>query len=237
MNALAMAILRKIFKLLAALPTLIFVLIIIGAVYLVAIGIYRGGTALNDILTENKALKKSITNLTDESKIGYAKVIDQKKDANGKVLTTTLRFVETARDNELQKVLEREYTIEGDIIHFDALIVKFSDKLVMDGRKRSLYLWRRIYGEKMSPESGFPIEQFGAQPMRYYEIFKDLPLKDRQVFWSAIWDLANNPDQLAEYGISAIYGSVTYSQLRKGLIYIFRITPTGLLYPEVIPEF
>jgi hypothetical protein len=237
MNALAMAILRKIFKLLAALPTLIFVLIIIGAVYLVAIGIYRGGTALNDILTENKSLKKSITNLTDESKIGYAKVIDQKKDTNGKVLTTTLRFVETARDNELQKVLEREYTIEGDIIHFDALIVKFSDKLVMDGRKRSLYLWRRIYGEKMSPESGFPIEQFGAQPMRYYEIFKDLPLKDRQVFWSAIWDLANNPDQLAEYGISAIYGSVTYSQLRKGLIYIFRITPTGLLYPEVIPEF
>ncbi|HAL45877.1 MAG: hypothetical protein A2Y12_14570 [Planctomycetes bacterium GWF2_42_9] len=232
-----MAILRKIFRLLAALPTLIFVLIIIGAIYLVAIGIYKGGTALNDILTENKALKKSITNLTEESKIGYAKVIDQKKDANGKVLTTTLRFVETARDNELQKVLEREYTIEGDIIHFDALIVKFSDKMVMDGRKRSLYLWRRIYGEKMSPESGFPIEQFGAQPMRYYEIFKDLPLKERQVFWSAIWDLANNPDQLAEYGISAIYGSVTYSQLRKGLIYIFRITPTGLLYPEVIPEF
>lgn len=237
MNAPAMAILRKIFRLLAALPTLIFVLIIIGAIYLVAIGIYKGGTALNDILTENKALKKSITNLTEESKIGYAKVIDQKKDANGKVLTTTLRFVETARDNELQKVLEREYTIEGDIIHFDALIVKFSDKMVMDGRKRSLYLWRRIYGEKMSPESGFPIEQFGAQPMRYYEIFKDLPLKERQVFWSAIWDLANNPDQLAEYGISAIYGSVTYSQLRKGLIYIFRITPTGLLYPEVIPEF
>ncbi|MEN6386472.1 MAG: hypothetical protein ABFD79_14935 [Phycisphaerales bacterium] len=231
-----MVILRKILKLLAALPTLIFILIIIGAIYLVAIGIYKGGTALNDLLTENKTLKKSLSNLTDESKIGYAKVISQTRDAKGKVLTTTLRFVETARDNELQKVLEREYTIEGDIVHFDALIVKFSDKMVMDGRKRSLYLWRRIYGEKMAPEAGFPIEDYGAQPQRYFEIFKDLPLRQRQVFWSALWDLANNPDQLAEYGITAIYGSVTYSQLRPKLIYIFRITPTGLLYPEVIPE-
>jgi hypothetical protein len=224
-------------KFLAALPTLIFILIIIGAIYLVAIGIYKGGTALNDMLTENKNLKKSLSNLTDENKIGYAKVIAQTKDDKGKVLTTTLRFVETARDNELQKVLEREYTIDGDIIHFDALIVKFSDKMVMDGRKRSLYLWRRIYGEKMAPEAGFSIEEYGAQPMRYFEIFKDIPLRQRQVFWSAIWDLANNPDQLAEYGITAIYGSVTYSQLRPHLIYIFRITPTGLLYPEVIPEF
>lgn len=232
-----MAILRKIFKLLAGIPTLIFGLIIIGAIYLVAIGIYRGGTALNDLLTENKTLKKSIANLTDESKIGYARVISQTKDEKGKILTTTLKFVETARDNESQKVLEREYTIQGDIVHFDALIVKFSDKMVMDGRKRSLYLWRRIYSENIAPSAGFQIEEFGAQPMRYFEIFKELPLKDRQVFWSAIWDLANNPDQLAEYGISAIYGSVTYTQLRKGLIYIFRITPTGLLYPEVIPEF
>ncbi len=232
-----MAILGKIFKIIASLPTLIFGIIIIGAIYLAAVGIYKGGTALNDLLTENKTLKQAITNLTEESKIGYAKVVSQAKDQNGKVLTTTLRFIETARDNELQKVLEREYTIEGDIVHFDALIVKFSDKMVMDGRKRSLYLWRRIYGEKMAPETGFPIEEFGGQPMRYKEIFKELPLKDNQLFWSAIWDLANNPDQLAEYGITAVYGNVTYSQLRPGLIYVFRITPTGLLYPEVIPEF
>jgi hypothetical protein len=236
MAGLLMAILRKIFQILGALPTLVFGLLIIGAIYLVAIGVYKGGTALNDLLTENKTLKKALTNLTEESKIGYAKVTAQTKDEKGRVLATTLRFVETARDNELEKVLEREYTIEGDIVHFDALIVKFSDKLVMDGRKRSLYLWRRIYGEKMTPDSGFPIEDFGAPSKRYNEIFKELSLKDRQLFWSAIWDLANNPDQLAEYGITAVYGSVTYTQLRKGLIYIFRITPTGLLYPEVIPE-
>lgn len=218
------------------LPGIIITLIVCAGFVLIAVGIYRGGTALNNLLTENKTLKKALTNLTDENKIGYAKVISQEKDANG-VLKTTLKFVETARDNELNKILERQYTIEGDIVHFDAMIVKFSDKMVMDGKKRSLYIWRRIYGEKMSPENGFQIEQFGSEPDRYAGLLNELPVKKRELFWSNIWDLANSPDKLAEYGITAIYGSVTYTQLKDGLIYIFRITPTGQLYPEVIPDF
>jgi hypothetical protein len=232
-----MAIIQKIFNFITSLPSIIFGLVICAAFVLIAVGIYRGGTALNELLTENKTLKKALTNLTDENKIGYAKVISQTKDANGTVTSTTLKFVETARDNELDKILERQYTIEGDIVHFDALIVKFSDKMVMDGKKRSLYLWRRIYGEKMSPQNGFSIEEFGAEPSRYSDLLNELPIRKRELFWSSIWDLANSPDKLAQYGITAIYGSVTYTQLKNNLIYIFRITPTGQLYPEIIPAF
>ena len=218
-----MAIIQKILKFITRLPSFIFGIVICAAILLIAVGIYRGGTAISELLTENKTLKRALTNLTDENKIGYAKVVSQTKDANGAVTSTTLKFVETARDNELNQILQRQYTIEGDIVHFDALIVKFSDKMVMDGKQRSMYLWRRIYGEKMTPQSGFAIEE--------------LPVKNRQVFWSGIWELANTPDKLKQYGITAIYGTVTYTQLRQGLIYIFRLTSTGQLYPEVIPEF
>jgi hypothetical protein len=230
-------IIKKILKFLTSLPSLIFGLVLCTAFLLIAVGIYRGGTAINELLTENKTLKKALTNLTDENKIGYAKVISQTKDVNGSVITTTLKFVETARDNELDKILEKQYTIEGDIVYFDALIVKFSDKMVMDGKKRSLYIWRRIYGEKMTPQQGYPIEDFGTEPRRYADLLKELPVKKREIFWSSIWELANSPDKLAQYGITAIYGTVTYTQLKSGLIYIFRITPTGQVYPEVIPEF
>ena len=189
-----MAIIQKIFKFMMRLPGIAVTLIICAGFVLIAIGIYRGGTALNDLLTENKTLKKALTNLTDENKIGYAKVVSQTKDTNGTVTSTTLKFVETARDNELDKILERQYTIEGDIVHFDALIVKFSDKMVMDGKKRSLYLWRRVYGEKMPPKDGFSIEEFGAEPDRYADLLKELPVRKRELFWSNIWDLANSPD-------------------------------------------
>jgi len=189
---------------------------------------------IDQLLTENKQLKQSISNLTQDNQIGYAKVIS-KEYKDGK-LFTGLKFVETARDDKLKKILEKTYTIEGDVIFFDALIVKFSDKMVMNGKQKALYLWRRVYSEKTAPEQGFPIEEFGQEPARYADLLKALNLKDRELFWSNIWDLANQPDKLKAYGIEAIYGNAVYQQLRAGLIYIFKITPSGQVYREIVPE-
>jgi cell division protein FtsB len=197
-------------------------------------GLYYGAVTIHDLLAENKRLKQAITNLTAEEQIGYAKVLAQEiKDGQ---LFTTVRFVETARDDKLKKILEKEYAIAGDVVHFDALIVKFGDKMVMDGKARALYLWRRVYGEKMSPESGFAIEEPGAEPQRYGDLLRVLPVKQRELFWSNIWDLANDPGKLKKYDIEAIYGNVVYSRLQKGLIYVFKISPTGQVYPEIIPD-
>jgi len=193
-------------------------------------GFYQRAMTIHQLLGENKELKRAITTLTSEDQIGYAKVISQHTE--GDRLLTTLRFVETSRDDKTKRILQKEYTIEGDVIHFDALIVKFEDKMVMDGKARALYLWRRVYGEKMTPEEGFPIEVPGTEPKRYQDLLKVLPLEDQTLFWSSIWDLANNPEQLAQHGIKAIYGNVIYSQLREGLIYVFKIGPTGHLYVE-----
>jgi hypothetical protein len=196
--------------------------------------IYPAAVTIRQLLAENKELRRAITNLTAEEQIGYAKIISQ-ENRNGK-LFTTMKFVETARNNKLEKILEKEYTIEGDIIHFDALIVKFGNKMVMDGREKALYLWRRVYGETMAPENGLPIEAAGLGPQRYKDLFRNLPMKHKELFWSNIWDLANNPDNLQEYDIQAIYGNVVYSKLLPGLIYIFKISPTGQVYPEVVPD-
>lgn len=197
-------------------------------------GIYRGAMTIHELLTENKQLKQAISNLTDEDQIGYAKVISQ-RDEDGRLLTT-IRFVETARSDKTKVILQKEYTIEGDVIHFDALIVKFDDKMVTDGKSRALYLWRRVYGEKMPPGEGFAIEEPGVEPRRYKGLLEALSLRHRELFWSSIWDLANDPEKLHEHGIKAIYGSVIYQKLREGLIYVFKISPTGQLYPEVVPD-
>jgi hypothetical protein len=208
-------------------------LFLVGFIYM-ARGLYYGTKTIYELLAENKQLKQAITNLTQEEQIGYAKVIEQQiKD--GKVFTT-VRFVETARDDKLKKILEKDYTIEGDVIHFDALIVKFGDKMVMDGRARALYLWRRVYGEKMTPENGFAIEEPGKEPQRYNDLLKALPVREKDVFWSGIWSLANDPEKLKEYDIRAIYGNVVYSRLTKGLIYVFKISSVGQVYPEVVPD-
>ncbi len=197
-------------------------------------GLYGRAITIHELLSENKNLKHAITNLTTEDQIGYAKVTDQQITDNG--LRTTITFVETARDDKLKKVLEKQYTIEGDIIHFDALIVKFNDQLVINGKSRAMYLWRRVYGETMAPQNGLPIEQPGAESQRYKDLLQALPIEQRQTFWSNIWDLANDPEKLKQHGVEAIYGNAIYPRLRPGLIYVFKIGPTGQVYPEVIPD-
>jgi len=209
------------------------------AVVLVAAGYFARGFFLREmtihqLLNENKQLKTAITNLTTEEQIGYAKVLKQ-ETKDGKTWTT-LRFVETARDDKLKKIVEKDYTIEGDVVHFDALIVKFNDKMVMDGKERAMYLWRRVYGETTAPQNGFAIESPGREPQRYADLMKRLSIKQRELFWSNIWDLANNPEKLNDFGITAIYGNAIYSQLKPGLIYVFKISPTGQVYREVVPD-
>ena len=197
-------------------------------------GLFRGAMTISELLVENKELKKAVTNLTAEEQIGYAKVIGQ-ENRDGK-LFTTIRFVETARDDKLKKVFEKEYTIEGDVIHFDALVVKFGEQMVMDGKEKGLYMWRRVYGENMSPEEGLAMEEAGKEPARYKDILGLLPENQRKLFWVNIWGLANEPDKLKEYGIRAIYGNVVYSKVRGGLIYVFKISSSGQVYPEIVPD-
>ena len=197
-------------------------------------GYFFGAKTISQLLTENKELKQAITSLTAEDQIGYAKVLSQwTEDGN---LFTTIRFVETARDNKLEKIIEKEYTVKGNMVHFDALIVKFSDKMVMDGKAKSLYLWRRIYSEKTAPEDGFTIEQQGGEPKRYSDLFAKLHIKEKKLFWENIWSLADDNERLKEYGITAIYGNVIYSRVKPGLIYVFKISPSGQVWPEVVPE-
>ncbi len=220
-------------KKLKAWPLVLIVAVIAGLGYL-ARGPYKAIATIQELLAENKELKQAITNLSREDQIGYAKVIAQ--ETRDGQLFTTIRFVETARDDKLQKILEKEYTVAGDIVHFDALIVKFGNKMVLDGKMRALYLWRRVYGEQMTPQEGFAIEDAGAEPQRYKDLLKLLPAEQRQMFWVNIWDLANDPEKLAQYDIEAIYGNAVYSRLREGLIYVFKIDSTGQVYPEVIPD-
>lgn len=186
------------------------------------------------LLVENTALREAITNLTEETQIGYAKVIAQ--ETRDGILYTRILFVESDPEDITRRVLQKEYEIEGDIVHFDALIIKFTAPMVMDGREKAMYLWRRVYGEKMRPEDGFAIHTPNTEPKRYAAIGNKLSLSESRQFWNEIWNLSNDPQKLESQGIQAIFGNVVYKRLRPGLIYVFKINAAGAIYPEMVPQ-
>lgn len=189
---------------------------------------------IEQLLTENEDLKTAIVNLNEENQIGYAKVLSQ-ETREGRLFTKLL-FVEVDPGDYTRHILKKEYEIEGDVVHFDTLIVTFSGDLVMDGKERAMYLWRRIYGEHMPPEQGLAIETAGQPSPRYTLLCEKLSIEDRDLFWREIWSLSNNPKRLEALGIKAIFGNAVYRQLKPGLIYIFKVSSTGTLYPEIIPD-
>jgi hypothetical protein len=219
---------------------LLFVVLVVIGIW--GFAVYKTAQTLHEFFAENKQLKKAISNLTQEDQIGYAKVIKQEKK-DGK-LFTTFKFVETARNDKNKIVLSKEYTIEGNMGHFDALIVKFDNTYVMDGTERALYLWRRVYGEHTPPDKGFDIEKEGTEPKRYEgllgapSILDKILLKkdDTKRFWDAIWELSNDQEKLKEYGITAMWGNVVYKPLKPGLIYVFKITNAGGIIYETVPD-
>ncbi|MFP4260597.1 MAG: hypothetical protein ACLFS1_05900 [Opitutales bacterium] len=202
-----------------------------AAAAIVGLAFYFSSSSIHSLLTENHELNKAIRNLTEERQIGYATVLSRESDQHGRT-KSLVRFVQTAPGNPDQIVSEQLFEVTGSVIHFDALIVKFSDAYVREGKGRSLYLWRRIYGDQTAPENGEAIQDRDDHPERYAEISRSLRLKDREVFWEAIWDLAENPAQLSQFGVTAIYGNAIYTRMEPGQVYLFKISPTGQIYPK-----
>lgn len=189
---------------------------------------------IDQLLTENEELKTAITNLSQENQIGYAKVLSQ--ETREGVLYTKLLFVETDPEDLTKHLLRKEYEVAGDVVFFDALTVTFGDELVKDGTERAMYLWRRIYGEKQPPEQGFPIETAGQPSPRYAQLCKKLSIEEGQLFWDEIWKLSNNPKRLENLGVKAVLGKVVYRPLKPGLVYIFKVSGTGAINSEFIPD-
>ena len=189
---------------------------------------------LANLLNENEELKTAINNLSKEDQIGYAKVLSQ--ETRDGQLYTKLLFVETDPADYTKQIVRKEYEVAGDVVFFDALIVTFGEQLVMDGKERAMYMWRRVYGEKQTPEQAFPIEAEGKPSPRYSQLCEKLSVEDGQLFWEEIWQLSNNPKRLENLGIKAVFGNVVYRKLKPGLIYVFKVSATGAVNSEFIPD-
>lgn len=203
---------------------------------ILGISFYHSTASIHQLLTENHQLQQAVRNLTQETQIGYALLQSQQRDADGELLSV-VRFVQTAAGNPKEVVSEQLFTVRGEIVHFDALIVKFSDDYVKDGSERALYLWRRVYDEHTQPANGEAIEAAGTAPERYHAITRSLRLQNRDTFWQAIWELADDHQRLREYGIHAVFGNAIYTRLRAGKVYLFKISSTGQIYPEAVDTY
>jgi hypothetical protein len=153
-------------------------------------------------------------------------VLRQAQDQQGS-LQTTIRFTEV---DDAGKPINafREFTLPGQEVYFDTLVIKFDDHFVEQGdpiKGGALMVFRRVFSSTMRAEDGFVIDQEGQVPEVYAgrkatsEFEKDL--------WKRFWDLANDEKLAKERGVRAIHGDAPYMRLEPDRVYEICLRSTG----------
>ena len=112
-------------------------------------------------------LQAIVQRLSSERRVADVLVTDQTRAATGE-LRTTLLFVEYDRHGD--PLPARRFVIDGQVIHIDALVVKFDGKFVQENdslRGHSVALFTRMYGEHQFPDGAEQIDQPGQIPPAY----------------------------------------------------------------------
>jgi hypothetical protein len=174
---------------------------------------------------EKKELQQFVQRLTAERRVAQVLVTDQRQ-ING-VMQTTLMFKEFSRDGI--DLPFKAFTIEGNEVHIDALVIKFDHDLIEHDdplRGHSIALFTELYGRHQSPALGFPIDEPGKVP----DFYRDGDLRTdafESKLWGDFWKLADDESYRREKGIRVANGQGVWFPVELGKMYTLTLESDG----------
>ncbi len=152
------------------------------------------------------------------------------KDGDGQT-RMVVDFVEL--DSTGRELTEaKRFEVLGDEVFVDAFIVKFNDSFIETGidpeRKSSICMFRRVFGSKQMADDDNGRTQIykkerqdNTHPLSYSHGQVLSPLEER--IWKNFWEIANDPDQQNELGISSNHGQAVSIKPIEGKSYQIRL--------------
>lgn len=183
-----------------------------------------------DIVEKQRAILKLETArrlLKVDHRVAQLRVLQQGPTADGQGVATQLEFVEVDAEGR-PLTSARQFAIRGDVVHVDALLIKFSDSAVEDGdplRSTSICLFTRLYGDEQTPADGFPLDAVGSRPAAYSAGSETSDLE--RELWSDFWEYANDPQRAAAAGVRAMHGEGPFIKVRPGKVYRLLLRASG----------
>jgi hypothetical protein len=186
-------------------------------------------------LTERaQALEAAVRLLRHTERRARIVVLDQARGDDGQ-LVTRIRFTEL--DPNGDPIGEgREFSVTGDEVYVDTLVIKFEDEFVAAGdalKGRSLLLFRRIFGDRHRPVDAHVLDREGQMPHAYAA--EKAPTAFERELWAQFWALANDPAEARRRGVRALHGEAVSTKLRKGGVYALTFRSTGELAIQPAP--
>jgi len=183
-------------------------------------------TKLNEALRKTEQLQQVVRHLQAERRVADVIVTDQ-KTVDG-VQKTTLLLVEYARDGTTP-LPARRFTIDGNVAHVDALVVKFERGFVEENdalRGHSLALFTRLYGENQPPEKAHRIDTPNEVPEVYRGSGPAVGEFEKEL-WTNFWRLADDEAYRKEKGVRVAQGEGVWVPFKPDRLYTLTLESDG----------
>lgn len=176
----------------------------------------------------NQKLEMANVFLKKTRRLAVISDIVKEKQEGSDAVKTTFSFSEVDLSNN-QIGEKRTFTIDGDILYIDTMVIKFEDNFVEQGdvlKGSALCLFNRLFSEKQKPEEGFRIDAEGETPKPYK--LDSLNASDfEKELWGNFWKLAQDPEFAKSKGVRAAHGVAPSMKLQEGSTYKLEMRNTG----------
>ena len=179
-------------------------------------------------------LKAMVARLGKASRVARVQVLKQQKDLQNGRIETRLLFHQL--DENGKSVSQKELTVEGQVVYFDALVIQFDPEMVAMGdalRGKSIYLFRRAFGEHQNPSDGLALYDPGRVPKAYQAGPETDPYE--AYLWKWFWKLAEDPAFAREERVRVAQIEAVATRLHYGKIYELEIQHVGGLSIRPLP--
>lgn len=171
-------------------------------------------------------METSIKLLKLRHRIARFEVLEQTIDEE-KNVTTRIKFYEIGEDGQtLGEPVE--FTLNGDRVYVEYLVVKFDDKYVEEAeleRGTAICLFERVFSENQEPEKGFVIDRVGSRPTAYQRGSETSEFE--QKIWDDFWTIAGDRERARELGIRASHAQAPSVRVQEGKTYELDLRSTG----------
>ena len=184
--------------------------------------------AIRELTRRTQALEAALRVHRTTERRARIVVLAQEHGSDGS-FTSRIQFTEIDADGD--PVGEtREFSLTGDEVYVDALVIKFQDELIEGAdalRGKSLMLFRRLFTDRHRPAEGQVLDREGQMPLAYAT--EKAPTAFERELWAKFWRLANDPAEARRHGVRAVHGDAVSIRLKKGAVYVVTFRPTGEL--------
>jgi len=97
----------------------------------------------------------SIRNLSEEEEISRLKVLG--RGEHGGWVYTAVLFSPGIQEFHPASAGSVKCEVEGTVLYFAALVIRFALDAVRKGRRRAIVVWRRIFSDRLRPQDGIPV--------------------------------------------------------------------------------